>query len=110
MKHVQIDSTAVSTQNSRALPPCRLSSICRRVAQLCRSLGRTGRTLNAPKDSRCAETLRDRVGMPEWTSMKYKSGLNYPFRKLNKYVQAVRHERRVEQKACEGRRLEDILR
>ena len=33
----------------------------------------------------------------------------YPFAKLDKYVQAVRRERRIE-KACEGRRLEDILR
>lgn len=34
---------------------------------------------------------------------------DYPFNKLDKYIQAVRRERRIE-KALEGSRLQDILR
>ena len=54
--------------------------------------------------------LRDRVGMPDVDfDREYNTDPEYPFAGLDKYVQAVRRERRVE-KACEGRRLEDILR
>ena len=40
---------------------------------------------------------------------EYNTSTDYPFRNLNKYIQAVRRERRVEQ-AIEGRRLTDIFR
>lgn len=54
--------------------------------------------------------LRDRVGMPHVDfDREFNAAEDYPFRHLDKYVQAVRRERRVE-KACEGRRLFDILR
>ncbi|MGL4851170.1 MAG: RagB/SusD family nutrient uptake outer membrane protein [Phocaeicola sp.] len=54
--------------------------------------------------------LRLRVGMPDVDfDREYNSDPAYPFAHLNKYIQAVRRERRIE-KALEGRRLEDILR
>ena len=40
---------------------------------------------------------------------EYNQEADYGFRNLDKYIQAVRRERRVE-KACEGRRQEDIMR
>lgn len=54
--------------------------------------------------------LRQRVGMPEVDfDREYNTSADYPFKNLDKYIQAVRRERRVE-KAFEGRRLFDILR
>ncbi|WP_184545666.1 RagB/SusD family nutrient uptake outer membrane protein [Mucilaginibacter sp. FT3.2] len=54
--------------------------------------------------------LRDRVGMPviDFTR-EYNTDANYPFRNLTPVLQAVRRERRVEL-ACEGFRVDDILR
>lgn len=54
--------------------------------------------------------LRDRVGMPGIDfDREYNTAATYPFRALDKYIQAVRRERRVEL-ACEGSRFDDILR
>lgn len=54
--------------------------------------------------------LRARVGMPDMDfDREYNTESDYPFRSLNKYIQAVRRERRIEQ-ACEGRRFRDIIR
>lgn len=56
------------------------------------------------------DLLRDRVGMVGVDfDREYNQEAEYPFRHLDKYIQAVRRERRVE-KAFEGRRLEDIMR
>ena len=56
------------------------------------------------------QPLRDRVGMPPVDfDREYNQEADYGFRNLDKYIQAVRRERRVE-KACEGRRQEDIMR
>uniref|UniRef100_A0AB33JMG9 RagB/SusD family nutrient uptake outer membrane protein n=2 Tax=unclassified Prevotella TaxID=2638335 RepID=A0AB33JMG9_9BACT len=54
--------------------------------------------------------LRDRVGMPAIDfDREYNTSADYPFAKLDKYIQAVRRERRIEL-ACEGRRTDDIMR
>lgn len=54
--------------------------------------------------------LRDRVGMPEIDfDREYNTAADYPFRNLDKYIQAVRRERRIEL-ALEGYRFEDICR
>lgn len=54
--------------------------------------------------------LRDRVGMPEVDfDREYNTSSSYSFNKLDKYIQVVRRERRVEL-ACEGTRFDDILR
>ena len=65
---------------------------------------------NASKIIAAVQPLRDRVGMPAMDfDREYNTSTDYPFRNLNKYIQAVRRERRVEQ-AIEGRRLTDIFR
>lgn len=54
--------------------------------------------------------LRERVGMPAIDfDREYNTNASYPFHNLDKYIQAVRRERRVEL-ACEGFRFDDILR
>lgn len=54
--------------------------------------------------------LRQRVGMPNVDfDREYNTDPNYAFKNLNKVIQCVRRERRVEL-ACEGFRLDDILR
>lgn len=54
--------------------------------------------------------LRERVGMPAIDfDREYNSDPSYPFANLDKYVQAVRRERRVEL-ACENFRFYDICR
>lgn len=56
------------------------------------------------------QPLRDRVGMPSLDfDREYNTNTDYAFKTLDKYIQAVRRERRVEQ-AFEGKRLTDILR
>lgn len=65
---------------------------------------------NAMKIAEALKPLRERVGMPSVDfDREYNTKSSYPFKNLNKYIQAVRRERRIE-KALEGRRLEDILR
>lgn len=65
---------------------------------------------NASKIKEALKPLRDRVGMPEVDfDREYNTSSDYPFKNLDKYIQAVRRERRVE-KALEGCRLSDILR
>ena len=54
--------------------------------------------------------LRDRAGMPAVDfDREYNTSADYPFSKLDKVLQSVRRERRVEM-ALEGSRLTDILR
>lgn len=54
--------------------------------------------------------LRERVNMPEVDfDREYNTSSDYPFHQLDKYIQIVRRERRIE-KALEGCRLTDILR
>ena len=56
------------------------------------------------------QPLRDRAGMPPVDfNREYNTQPDYPFKNLDKVIQCVRRERRVEL-ACEGTRLDDILR
>lgn len=65
---------------------------------------------NASKIAAALLPLRNRVGMPAVDfDREYNTDSDYPFNGLDKYIQAVRRERRVE-KALEGRRLNDICR
>ena len=65
---------------------------------------------NANEIREALSPLRKRVGMPDIDfDREFNDSPDYPFNKLDKYVQAVRRERRVE-KALEGTRLQDILR
>ncbi len=65
---------------------------------------------NASRIIEALRPLRERVGMPVVDfDREYNTDADYPFRNLDKYIQAVRRERRVE-KAAENSRLTDILR
>lgn len=65
---------------------------------------------NAEKIKAALKPLRDRVGMPEVDfDREHNTSSDYPFKDLDKYIQAVRRERRVE-KAFEAERQYDIFR
>lgn len=65
---------------------------------------------NASEIQKALHPLRVRVNMPDVDfDREYNTDADYPFRNLDKYIQAVRRERRVE-KALENCRLTDILR
>ena len=65
---------------------------------------------NAQKIIEALDPLRKRAGMPSVDfDREYNTDPSYPFAHLDKYIQAVRRERRVEQ-ALEGTRFTDICR
>lgn len=65
---------------------------------------------NASEIQKALYPLRVRVNMPDVDfDREYNTDADYPFHNLDKYIQAVRRERRVE-KALENCRLTDILR
>jgi len=110
LKHVQIDYTGSLDAEYKGATPgiqFRYADILLNYAEALAELDGAG---NAQRIIDALQPLRDRVGMPAVDfDREYNQEAGYPFRKLDKYIQAVRRERRVEQ-ACEGRRLEDILR
>ena len=65
---------------------------------------------NASEIQKALHPLRVRVNMPDVDfDREYNTDADYPFHNLDKYIQAMRRERRVE-KALENCRLTDILR
>ena len=110
LKHVQIDYTGSLDAEFKGSTPAiqfRYADILLNYAE---ALAELDGTTNAAKIIEALHPLRDRVGMPDVNfDREYNTDDEYPFKNLDKYIQAVRRERRVE-KACEGRRLEDILR
>lgn len=65
---------------------------------------------NASEIQKALHPLRVRVNMPDVDfDREYNTDADYPFHNLDKYIQTVRRERRVE-KALENCRLTDILR
>lgn len=110
LKHVQIDWTGSLDAEYKGATPaiqCRYADVLLNYAEALAELDGAG---NAQKIIAAVQPLRDRVGMPAMDfEREYNTASDYGFSGLNKYVQAVRRERRVEQ-ACEGRRLTDILR
>ncbi len=110
LKHVQIDFTGSLDAEYRGATPgiqCRYADILLNYAEALAELDGAG---NASKIVEVLKPLRDRVGMPAMDfDREYNTESSYPFHGLNKYIQAVRRERRIEQ-AAEGKRLTDILR
>lgn len=110
LKHVQIDYTGSLDAEFKGATPAiqfRYADILLNYAE---ALAELDGAANAQKIISALQPLRDRVGMPAVDfDREYNQEADYPFRHLDKYIQAVRRERRIE-KACEGRRLEDILR
>lgn len=65
---------------------------------------------NATEIKNALQPLRDRVGMPGVDfDREYNTNVDYAFSNLDKYIQVVRRERRIET-AFEGKRIDDILR
>ncbi len=110
LKHVQIDYTGSLDAEFKGATPAiqfRYADILLNYAE---ALAELDGTANSQKIIIALQPLRDRIGMPAIDfDREYNQENDYPFRHLDKYIQAVRRERRIE-KACEGRRLEDILR
>ncbi len=112
LKYVEFDTSsaaALDTENKGSTPAIqfRYADILLNYAEALAELDGAG---NASLIKDALKPLRDRVGMPGVDfDREYNTEATYPFRSLNKYIQAVRRERRIE-KACEGRRFEDIQR
>ena len=110
LKHVQIDYTGnLDAENKGATPAIqfRYADVLLNYAE---ALAELDGATNASEIIAALQPLRDRAGMPAVDfDREYNQSPDYPFSGLDKYIQAVRRERRIE-KACEGRRLEDILR
>lgn len=110
LKHVQIDwNGSLDAEYKGGTPAiqCRYADALLNYAEALAELDGAG---NAAKIVEAIHPLRARVGMPDMDfDREFNSDPEYPFAGLNKYVQAVRRERRVET-ACEGKRLMDILR
>ncbi|MDO4211890.1 MAG: RagB/SusD family nutrient uptake outer membrane protein [Bacteroidales bacterium] len=110
LKYVQTDWTgSLDAENKGATPAiqCRYADVLLNYAE---ALAELDGAKNAAAIIAAVQPLRDRVGMPAMDfDREYNQSADYGFRTLDKYIQAVRRERRVET-ACEGRRLADILR
>ena len=110
LKHVQIDYTGSLDAEYKGATPAIQVRYADVLLNYAEALAELGGAANASKIIEAVQPLRDRVGMPAMDfDREYNTDPEYPFAHLDKYVQAVRRERRVET-ACEGRRLEDILR
>ena len=110
LKHVQIDYTGNLDAEYKGATPAIQFRYADVLLNYAEALAELGGAENASKIIAALQPLRDRVGMPAVDfDREYNQDPSYPFSKLDKYIQAVRRERRIE-KACEGRRMEDILR
>ena len=110
LKHVQIDYTGNLDAEFKGATPAIQFRYADVLLNYAEALVELDGEQNADLIIAALQPLRDRVGMPAVDfDREYNQESDYPFRGLDKYIQAVRRERRVE-KACEGRRLEDILR
>lgn len=110
LKHVQIDYTGSLDGLDKGATPAiqfRYADILLNYAE---ALAELDGAANAQKIVEALQPLRDRAGMPGIDfDREYNTESDYGFRTLDKYIQAVRRERRVE-KACEGRRQDDLFR
>lgn len=110
LKHVQIDYTGSLDAEYKGATPAIQYRYADVLLNYAEALAELDGAANAQKIKDALKPLRDRVGMPAVDfDREYNTEADYPFRHLDKYIQAVRRERRVEQ-ACEGRRLRDICR
>ena len=110
LKHVQIDYTGNLDAEYKGAPPAIQFRYADVLLNYAEALAELGGAENAQAIIDALHPLRARVGMPDVDfDREYNTDPSYPFANLDKYIQAVRRERRIE-KACEGRRFEDILR
>jgi hypothetical protein len=110
LKHVQIDYTGNLDAEFKGATPAIQFRYADVLLNYAEALAELDGANNASNIIAALQPLRDRAGMPAVDfDREYNQSPDYPFNGLDKYIQAVRRERRIE-KACEGRRLEDILR
>lgn len=110
LKHVQIDYTGDYTSEHKGSTPAIQFRYADILLNLAEALAEQNGAANAHKIVQALQPLRDRAGMPAVDfDREFNSDPSYPFHSLDKYIQAVRRERRVE-KALEGRRVNDIMR
>ena len=110
LKHVQIDYTGDLDAEYKGATPAIQFRYADVLLNYAEALAELNGASYAATIIAALQPLRDRVGMPAMDfDREYNTEADYPFRSLDKYIQAVRRERRVEQ-ALEGRRFYDILR
>lgn len=110
LKYVQTDYMGNLDAEGKGATPAIQFRYADVLLNYAEALAEQGGAANAAKIIEAIRPLRQRVGMPDMDfDREYNTEADYPFRSLDKYIQAVRRERRIEQ-ACEGRRLEDICR
>ena len=110
LKHVQIDYAGDYISEHKGSTPAIQFRYADVLLNHAEALAEQNGQANAAKIKQVLQPLRDRAGMPGVDfDREYNTDANYPFKNLDKYVQAVRRERRVET-ALEGKRLKDILR
>ena len=110
LKHVQIDYTGSLDAEFHGATPAIQVRYADVLLNCAEALAELGGAANSAEIIATLSPLRQRAGMPDVDfDREYNTDPSYPFAGLDKYVQAVRRERRVEQ-ACEGRRWDDIMR
>lgn len=110
LKYVQIDYTGSLDAEFKGATPGIQFRYADALLNYAEALAELDGAANESKIIEALHPLRKRVGMPDVDfNREYNTEGDYPFKNLDKYVQVVRRERRIE-KACEGERLLDILR
>ena len=110
LKHVQIDFQGSLDAEYRGSTPGIQFRYAEVLLNYAEALAELDGAANAAKIVELVSPLRKRVGMPDMDfDREYNTSADYPFHALNKYLQAVRRERRVEL-AIEGKRFDDIMR
>ena len=110
LKHVQIDYTGNLDAEFKGATPAIQFRYADVLLNYAEALAELNGAANAAAIVDALHPLRARVGMPDVDfDREYNTDAAYPFAHLDKYIQAVRRERRVET-ACEGRRFDEIMR
>ena len=110
LKHVQIDFKGSLDAEFRGSTPGIQFRYAEVLLNYAEALAELDGAANATKIVELVSPLRKRVGMPDMDfDREYNTSADYPFHTLDKYLQAVRRERRVEL-AIEGKRFDDIMR
>lgn len=107
-KYVEYNNLAAASDDGMSAAPV----IYFRYAEVLLNYAEAAAELGDPEASiiEALQPLRTRVNMPAVNfNREYNTEAGYPFAALNKIVQAVRRERRIEMVA-EGQRLQDIFR
>ena len=110
LKHIQTDYTGNLDAEYKGATPAIQVRYADVLLNYAEALAELDGSANAQNIINAIHPLRARVGMPDMDfDREYNTDSDYPFAGLDKYVQAVRRERRVET-AFENKRLVDILR